>query len=75
MAEVAVLAAIRANEEKVAEEELPRTFLSGTGNCEATTFGAVSGPTKGKHGTVLFLAWNKDYTPKRRNVGTSGKIV
>jgi hypothetical protein len=58
IADVTVFAAIRRYEENVVQKELARTFSSGPMNLSASASGAIARLGKGKHGTVLFLAWS-----------------
>ena len=66
IAGVASAATIRTDKEQFVENLLLEASSSGAVNGGAAAFGTVGGHTKGKHGTVLFLAWNpKLYTTNR----------
>ncbi len=58
IAGVASAAAIRTDKEQFVENVLAEASSSGAVNGGAATFGTIVGLAKGKHGTVLFLAWS-----------------
>ncbi len=69
IAGVASAAAERTDKEQFVENMLVEVFSSGAVNGGAATSGTIGGLAKGKHGTILFLAWRpKLYTIGRKNV-------
>ena len=69
IAAVASAAAERSDKEQFVENVLAEAFSSGAVNGGAATVGTIGGLRKGKHGTVLFLAWSRElYTTEDRNV-------
>jgi hypothetical protein len=62
---VAVLTAVGICEEKIVQEEITGAVSSGPVRKGATAVWAFEGPIDGKHGTNHFLAWDREYTPKR----------
>src|SRR5882724_7661806 len=71
IAAVASAAAERTDKEQFVENMLVEVSSSGAVNGGAATSGTIGRLAKGKHGTVLFLAWNpKLYTIGHKHVRT-----
>jgi hypothetical protein len=65
IAVLAVLAAVGTGVENVVQEKFDCADSSGPVGSSAVAIGAFWGLFDGKHGTNLFLASRREYTPKR----------